>query len=236
MNQTPSEGRVQLHSPRIYQFLEQVATQSVTPQEVQEIRYQRVCIARKKSLKKVNNLEAAIRGKLQELEHESELVKQYDQFLSQMEPENQTWIYWFTSLLSNLCFLIPLARQQLLSITVNKKNDAKPISSNIALWTTTNIASTISTSLPSPSGVVNVRFKARRSDEGWNYPKRLVSLNVLSYITGDRSRITKLKPPSWYIRPSRWVYSFSIGVHVAAWKPQVYKLFPGRRLIVGYML
>lgn len=90
MNQTPSEGRVQLHSPRIYQFLEQVATQSVTPQEVQEIRYQRVCVARKKSLKKVNNLEAAIRGKLQELEHESELVKQYDQFLSQMEPENQT--------------------------------------------------------------------------------------------------------------------------------------------------
>lgn len=90
MNQTPSEGRVQLHSPLVYQFLEQVATQSVTPQEVQEIKYQRVCVARKKSLKKVNNLEAAIRGKLQELEHERELVKQYDQFLSQMEPENQT--------------------------------------------------------------------------------------------------------------------------------------------------
>lgn len=87
-SQSQGEERVQLHPPQVFQFLEQVATQTVTPQEYQERQYQRLCIARKRSLKKINNIEAAIRGKLQELQHERELVQGYNQQLSQLEREN----------------------------------------------------------------------------------------------------------------------------------------------------
>jgi len=68
--------------------LEQVATQTVTPQEYQQRQYQRLCIARKRSLKKINNIEAAIRGKLQELIHERDLLQVYNQHLSQLERED----------------------------------------------------------------------------------------------------------------------------------------------------
>ena len=87
-SQPQSEERVQLHTPQVFQFLEQVATQTVTSQEYQQRQYQRLCIARKKSLKKINNIEAVIRGKLQELQHERDLVQVYNQHLSQLEREN----------------------------------------------------------------------------------------------------------------------------------------------------
>lgn len=87
-SQSQGDERVQLHTPQVFQFLERVATQTVTPQEYQQRQYQRLCIAKEKSLKKINNIEAAIRGKLQELQHERYLVQVYNQHLSQLEREN----------------------------------------------------------------------------------------------------------------------------------------------------
>ena len=85
-SQTPAE-RVLLHTPGVCQFLEEVVAQTVTPQEQRRIEYQRLCIARKKSLKKINNIQAAIRGKLQELEFERSVAEQYNQLITQMEQQ-----------------------------------------------------------------------------------------------------------------------------------------------------
>jgi len=38
-SQPQSEERVQLHTPQVFQFLEQVETQTVTPQEYQQRQY-----------------------------------------------------------------------------------------------------------------------------------------------------------------------------------------------------
>jgi len=81
MSETPSQASVRLHSQDTFNFLESVAVQTVTPEEQNLGTYQRFLIARKQSLKKINNIKAAIRGKLQELEHQNELVKAYDQEL-----------------------------------------------------------------------------------------------------------------------------------------------------------
>ena len=86
-NQSPNLQRVNLHSTEVSQFLEEVSSQTVTPQEQRRIEYQRIIVARKKSLKKINNIEAAIRGKLQELEFERCCLNQYNQMLAHMEQE-----------------------------------------------------------------------------------------------------------------------------------------------------
>ena len=84
MSETLNQEFVCLHSQDTFNFLESVAVQTVTPEEQKQRKYQRFFIARKQSLKKINNTKAAIRGKLQELEHQNELVKAYDQQLLQL--------------------------------------------------------------------------------------------------------------------------------------------------------
>ena len=77
----PQAKRLFVFTLDTFNLLESVAVQTVTPEEQNLRTYQRFLIARKQSLKKINNIKAAIRGKLQELEHQNELVKAYDQEL-----------------------------------------------------------------------------------------------------------------------------------------------------------
>lgn len=59
--------------------MNEVATQTVTPQEAKQLECQRLQTARRKSVKKnLDNIKAPIRGKLQELQYQEHLVKVQD--------------------------------------------------------------------------------------------------------------------------------------------------------------
>ena len=69
MNQRPiaseERGRLQtLHSDVVHNFLAAVATQTVTPQEEKQRAYQRLLLARQKSVKKLSTLKHQYVGKL----------------------------------------------------------------------------------------------------------------------------------------------------------------------------
>ena len=85
MNETQSNERVPLHSDVVQAFLTQVAAATVTPEEQTQRTYQAVLNARKKIAKKVINIQAAIREKAQELQHQTELLHFYDEQIARLE-------------------------------------------------------------------------------------------------------------------------------------------------------
>ena len=87
MNETQSNERVPLHSDVVQAFLTQVAAATVTPEEQKLRSYQRLLIARTNTAKKVNNIQAAIRGKAQELQHERDLLRIYEEQIARLERE-----------------------------------------------------------------------------------------------------------------------------------------------------
>ena len=79
-----NEEQVRVFSNGVYNFLRQTATESISSQEKLKEDYKRVANAKGESIKKENNIETRVKALLQKLEHENQLINEYQRSMDRM--------------------------------------------------------------------------------------------------------------------------------------------------------
>ena len=87
------EQRVRVFSNGVCDFLQRTVSQSISSREKLKSDYKRLVNARKDSLKKKNNIEAKVRALLQKLEHENQLISEYQRSMDIMAQQNPELLY-----------------------------------------------------------------------------------------------------------------------------------------------
>ena len=87
------EQQVGVFSNGVYNFLRQTATESISFQEKLKEDYKRVFNTRKESIKKKNNIETRVKALLQKLEHENQLINEYQRSMDRMTQQNPELLY-----------------------------------------------------------------------------------------------------------------------------------------------
>ena len=87
------EQQVRVFSNGVYNFLRQTATESISFQEKLKEDYKTVCNARKESIKKKNNIKTRVKALLQKLEHENQLINEYQKSMDRMTQQNPELLY-----------------------------------------------------------------------------------------------------------------------------------------------
>ena len=87
------EQQVRVSFNGVYNFLRQIAAESISSQEKLKEDYKRVVNARKESIKKKNNIETIVKDLLQKLVHENHLISEYQRNMDKMTQQNPELLY-----------------------------------------------------------------------------------------------------------------------------------------------